>query len=72
MSTLENLKLTDVIQKTKMPLNWLLSLQVYSCSCRCVGAVSDDVIFHLQVQACGIVCNDVIFVSPFIPGETKL
>ena len=47
-----------------MPLNQsLLSLQVYNCSCWCVGAVSDDVIFDLQVQVCGIVSNDVIFVS---------
>ena len=46
-----------------MPLNLLLSLQVYNCSCWCVDAVSDDVIFDLQVQMCGIVSNDVIFVS---------
>ena len=46
-----------------MPLNLLLGLQVYNCSCWCVDAVSDDVIFDLQVQVCGIVSNDVIFVS---------
>ena len=46
-----------------MPLNLLLTLQVFNCSVWCVGAVSDDVIFDLQVQVCGIVSNDVIFVS---------
>ena len=46
-----------------MPLHLQLSLQGYNCSYWCVGAVSDDVIFDLQVQVCGIVSNDVIFVS---------
>ena len=39
------------------------SAQVYNCSCWCVGAVSDDVIFDLQVQVCGIASINVIFVS---------
>ena len=55
-----------------MPLNLQLSLQVYNCTCRCVGAVSDDVIFHLQVQVCGIVSNDAIFVSHLHTWRSKL
>ena len=55
-----------------MPLNLQLSLQVYNCSCRCVGAVSDDVIFQLQVQVCGKVSNYVIFVSHLHTWRSKL